>query len=254
MWCDQARRLAPWVRALLAAGIVVLILIVAAPLRVRASSGVSLDGNFSEWNGQPNVPGLCGDSDNSQNLAAFYWAPDDNGHQLDFMGQRCTTDGGAYDGNNGESEPLPLRLYIDVGNDGDFRDSGDRIVTVMYKPTRCSEGDGNRSDHSGGEHQSCSPRAKAVRWSVADPDGRVLATGQGPWGQTVDQGGLDFEWGVDFSLLSGGKVPLAMFAQTRTERVPAVGTILWTPVPALGGALLGVVFLVGVGLVVWRRG
>ena len=249
MWRDRLPQRGPFIQALLAAGAAVLILLAVSPLRARASAGVSLNGPFTEWNGRPAISGSCGGPGRAESLAAFYWALDNNGRQLDFMSRRCTTNGAAYDGHNGERGSLRLRLYIDVGGDGSFVDAGDRILTLLYTPSNCPPNGG-----ASGGGGNCASASEAVRWVLTDPAGRVLLTGQGAWGQSVGQGGLDCEWGVDLSLLGGGKVPLAMYVETPAERVPAHGTVLWTPVPALSAVLLGVVFLVGVWFAVRGKG
>lgn len=195
-------------------------------LPVQAQSGaIVLDGQFSDWLGQPNVPDLQGDAKNDHSdLAAFYFVNNPAQDYLYFMAERWNTG----------AEGLEQRLYIDANNNGDYSEVEDRIISVSYNPN--PNGRTTVDLYDG-------------RWGFL----RQIANNMS-WGEP--EKGRRVEWGVSYTDLG-----IAPFQTIRMKLVSNHGNnvsdgvpeVQWSPANALGWFLLAVLTLIGLGWVYYRH-
>jgi len=205
-----------------------LLLMLALPATALA---IGLDGNFDDWNGQPNIPDPVGDGPtNNTDLTAFYWTMGAGEDSVYFMFERTSANG-----------PVHFAVDIDCNNNGSFGDAEDRRVIAFYQPAN-NEG--------------------PVFVSVQNGQGGSITGFSGNWGETKRQGGSRAELGVSFADLGiDGHLPVNMVAMAgqnaglgNTDSSPDGGTITWTPIPVLGWVILGAGMLAIIGIVWYRRG
>jgi hypothetical protein len=191
---------------------------------------IGLDGNFDDWNGQPNIPDPIGDgTTNNTDLTAFYWTMGAGADSVYFMFERISANG-----------PVYFEVDIDCNNNGSFGDVEDRRVIAFYQPAN-NEG--------------------PVSVSVVSGQGGSITGFGGNWGETKGQGGSRAELGVSFADLGiDGHTPINMTAMAgqnsgmsnADDLTPDGGTITWTPIPVLGWLLLGIGMAVVIG-VAWHK-
>jgi hypothetical protein len=211
---------------LLAGILLAVVMALLTVLPVRAQSGaIVLDGQFSDWLGQPNVPDVQGDAKNKQSdLANFYFTNNSATDYLYFMAERW----------NSGAEGLELLLYIDANNNGNYSETADRIISVSYKPY--PNGRTTVALYDG-------------RWGFLSHIANDLSWGEPKKGKRV-------EWGVTYSDLG-----IAPFQTIRMQLVSNHGNNLsdgvqevqWSPANALGWYLLIFLTLVGLGWVYYRH-
>ncbi|MGQ9668381.1 MAG: hypothetical protein ACUVWB_13815, partial [Anaerolineae bacterium] len=85
---------------------------------------ITLDGNFDDWAGQPNIPDPLGDGPtNNTDLTAFYWATQPGVSIIYFMFERDSANG-----------PVYFAVLVDTNNNGSYNDAVDRWVLAHYSP------------------------------------------------------------------------------------------------------------------------
>jgi hypothetical protein len=229
-------------RALIAIATVAATLI-AGPSSLRAQSSGScgapggspgaivLDGQFTDWAGQPCIPDPVADCGNGRaDLVSFFFTTPPNDPTAYFMAET----------NTGANQPLGLRLQIDTNNDGVYTSAVDRIILIRYQPRQ--GGSEVEIDLLDGEEEK-----------VAE-----IARGE-DWGESREEGSNRVEWGVSLAQL-GVPVgqPIRMILSSRGgssgggSLCDSTQEVQWSPADALGPVLLAAV-LVGGALVAARR-
>ena len=75
-------------------GLVILIILFAVPVSVLAAT-LAIDGNFDDWDGQPNVSDPAGDGPNPNiDVLTFYWGTNSDDDHIYWMMQRETPQSG----------------------------------------------------------------------------------------------------------------------------------------------------------------
>ena len=196
-----------------------------------AAATLTVDGQFDDWAGQPNVTDPTGDGPTpNSDLTAFYWGTNPGESNVYFMFERAPANGRVFFG-----------VIVDTNNDGDFNDAVDRLVVVLYQPRR----NGSR----------------VTVW-VFDRRGWQISTYGGDWGESRAEGGRRAEIVVSFADLGiDAHQTISMIALSgqqrtlpRVDRAPDTGTITWTPISILGWPWLGAMVAATIGVVWYRRG
>lgn len=191
-----------------------------------AQAAIVLDGQFSDWAGQPHVDDPQGDAQTGHtDLQAFYFATNPGVETAYFMAERW--EAGA--------QPLNLVLMVDTNNNGVYTEAADRLVAVRYDP-----------------------RPNDSRVDV------ILSTGQGTqigiiaqnanWGEP--QPGRRVEWGVSFADLGiqpFQNIRMTLVSLQGLQVSDTVAEVQWSPADALGWPLLAAFALLGVAWLVYRR-
>ncbi len=190
-------------------------------LQVEAqTTAITLDGQFGDWLGQPNVLDEQDDAQtNHSDLSRFYFANNPDQDYLFFMAERWDLG----------SEGLELRLYIDTNNNGTTTESADRIIAVRYHP---NPGGRTNVDLFDGSGSFIKQLAYRMNWGESGKGGKV-------------------EWGVPFSdlgILPNQTVRMQLLSYHGTQVSDTVAEVQWSPANALGTYLL--VFLGSLGLVI----
>jgi LPXTG-motif cell wall-anchored protein len=189
-----------------------------------AAGSVVLDGQFNDWVGQPFVSDPQGDASRTWNdLRYFYFATNPGVGTAYFMAQRWAA----------SSRQLHLYLLIDTNNDGAYNGTGDRLVTIDYRPS------GGRVDVAlyNGRGTFIKTIASNARWGERNPGDQV-------------------EWGISFADL--GIAPYQTIRMTLESMQGSsvsdqVVEVQWSPASALGLPLLGVLLAAGAGWLFYRR-
>lgn len=192
---------------------------------------ITLDGNFDDWAGQPNISDPLGDGPtNNADLTAFYWATQPGVSAIYLMFERDSANG-----------PVYFFLLVDTNNNGSYNDDVDRWVFVYYSPR---------------------PNASEVSVQVRTPVGSVINSYSGDWGESRDEGARRAELMVTFSDLGidvGQTISMVAGAAqsgnlSNVDRAPDSGSITWSPIPVLGWPLLGLLVAAFIAVTWYRRG
>ncbi len=210
--------------------VVVILLFSLLPGVVLAAGPIYLDGQFSDWSGQPYITDPAGDGASNSDLRAFYWATNPGQEIVYFMFQRTASLNATY-----------FAVLIDTNNDGDFSDSDDRLVIVRYTP-RWFTG--------------------YVQIWVFDGDSNNISTNQGNWGDSMWGFGRRAEIGVSFAdlgidahqTINMAAVAFPSFNSSYFDWAPDSGTITWAPIPTLGWVWLTGVIVVVVAIAWYTKG
>jgi hypothetical protein len=209
-----------------------------------SSPQIVIDSDFTDWDGKAFLNDPSGDhlGLSRNDIAAMYWANNQDDEVNFHMIERHTTDGQAYNGSNGQTKGARYVLYVDVNNNGNYSDGADRLVQVNYIP----------------KHFSGQVR---VRVRHANTYQKISDTGWNDWGQNRDEGGLKFEFPVSWDDLGfgfGGVV--RMYAASylgpvdlhlERDRVPdGSADVQWSPASILGPWLLAGAAFLGI-LAIW---
>ena len=90
---------------------------------VYAAGIITLDGNFDDWNGQPCISDPIGDASSDANdLTAFCFVSDQTDEIAYFEIERVKD----------TNKPLTSVIYIDNNDDGDYTDTEDRSIEIVY--------------------------------------------------------------------------------------------------------------------------
>jgi hypothetical protein len=178
---------------------------------VRAQSGaIVLDGQFTDWIGQPSVPDVEGDArNNHSDLAAFYFTNNPDQDYLYFMAERW----------NPGSEGMELRLFIDTNNNGTYSETTDRLIDISYHP---NQGGRTYVDLFDGQGAYLSQIAYQMNWGEPGKGRRV-------------------EWGVTFTDLGispNQTIRMLLVSNHGTQLSDSVAEVQWSPANALGWWLL----------------
>ncbi|MCH8102897.1 MAG: LPXTG cell wall anchor domain-containing protein [Chloroflexi bacterium] len=202
---------------------------------------ITLDGEFEDWNGMPNVADIADDASKSRgDLYRLFWANDVNGTTVFWQVERYGSDGlpfGELDLTNEQTKKVKYTVFIDANNNGDFDDNIDRHVRVSYDP---------------------GPSDSKVTVDVRPAQGgnwENIAKNQ-DYGDSEGEGGHRVEFAVSWSDLgiSFGQ-PIRMIVESdRDDRLPNTGDIQWSPASILGLPVLIVLFLAGVIVIWWFKG
>ena len=209
-----------------------------------------LDSNFGDWVGQSFISDPFGDAigGSRRDLHQFYWANNVDEEFNYWMIARYTTDGQPFDGGNGQTRSVLYYIRIDTNDNGDFREPGDRIVSIEYNP-KATKGE------------------TRVKVKSAAGGGWIYNSGKQDWGDTDGEGGLRTEFRVAWTHLnvSFGQ-PTRMYVESMAghrprDRAPDSGDIQWSPASILGPWVLAAAAAVGFlaiwyfrGRHTWRRG
>ncbi len=189
------------------------------------------DGQFEDWRGRPHITDPQGDARQHGDIVAFYWGDNPDDETMYWMVQRAAS--------RDEEEAtgtVRYTLHLDMDNNGDFNDSGDRVVEVRYTPS----GKDSRVDLT------------VLRAS----DGEELVEYRGKdWGESRDEGGSRVEFGLPFADLgfSVGSALRMYIESDDGDRAPDTGDIQWSPIPFLGYVGAGALLALGVLVVWWAR-
>ncbi|MDP4092063.1 MAG: hypothetical protein Q8920_01730 [Bacillota bacterium] len=129
--------------------IFVVICILYVPIPVMAASGITLDGNFSDWADKPSLSDPKGDESSFMDMVNMKWYPDSSAGNLYLYCERQQGSGNNTKGNSKEKDLKYDDLYKDIiGNfnsnsykytywlfSANFKtDSGNRTAYVFYHP------------------------------------------------------------------------------------------------------------------------
>lgn len=192
----------------------------------RAQSGtIVLDGQFGDWLGQPSIPDVQGDAQNSHSdLSTFYFTNNPDQDYLYFMAERW--DPG--------SQGLDLTLSIDTNNNGVYSEPADRIISVIYHPNQGGRTYVNLYDGQGSLLRVVVDKAL---WGEPGPGSRV-------------------EWGITFTdlgIAAYQTISMQLVSNHGTQLSDAVAEVQWSPANALGYWLLALLTVGGLGWVYFRR-
>ncbi|MCB2178841.1 hypothetical protein KQH61_05455 [bacterium] len=193
---------------------------------VSAAAGITLDGSFDDWDGQPCISDPLGDASSASNdLTTFCFVSDQEAELAYFMIER----------DKETNKPLTSIILIDNNNDGDYTDPEDRAIEVVYNANQNST---------------------KVDVDIFDGTGALIstvATGAN-WGQTGSDGASRVELGASFADLGfapGATVAVSMYVISMQGNTVDDGSaeIQWTPADALGPVLLaGILLAASLGL------
>ena len=202
-----------------------LVALTAAPPAQAQSAAIVLDGQFADWLGQPNVPDVQGDAQNSHSdLAAFYFTNNPDQDYLYFMAERWEPG----------SQGLELRLYIDTNNNGDYSETVDRLIDVSYHP---NEGGRTYVELYDGQGGFLSQIAYQMNWGEPSKGRRV-------------------EWGVTFTDLGIAPyqtIRMQLVSNHGSNLSDGVAEVQWSPANALGWYLLAFLTIGGLCWLYYRR-
>jgi len=212
--------------------------LLAMPTLVAAATLV-VDGQFSDWAGQPHIDDPPGDGQTPNTDAiALYWGTNPGESYIYWMMQRAAPPN--------PNVRIYFFVYVDADNNGS-QDPNDRLVRVEYDP------------------QSSSSQVVVTVFSGA---GQQISQSSGDWGESIQEGSSRCEWRVSFADLGiDAHQTISMYAgagqnanPNNMDRVPNDGSITWTPIPILGYPWLIGIVVVAIGVIwyvrgrfVWRR-
>jgi len=189
------------------------------------SNAITLDGQFEDWLGQPNVPDGQGDAKtNHSDLSAFFFTNNPDQDMLFFMAERWDLG----------SEGMDLRLFLDTNNNGAITEPGDRIVAILYHPNQGGRTYVDLFDGAGGFLKQIAYQAN--------------------WGE-VGKGGK-VEWGVTFTdlgIVPNQTIRMQLISYNGTQASDTVAEVQWSPANALGWYLLVFSGLIGLIWLYWKR-
>jgi hypothetical protein len=181
---------------------------------VLGAGNIVLDGQFGDWAGQSCISDPVGDVTDSQtDITLFCFATNPGVSNAYFRAERA-----------GGSNAITYFLYIDTGNNGNFNDASDIVVTIDYKPI----GIGSQVN---------------VSWPGGS-DG-------GDWGVSKKDGALNVEWYVPFyamGISAGQPIQMYLASSYGSGVLDTTAVVQWSPANALGWILLA---LVMVGASIW---
>ncbi|MEW6092741.1 MAG: hypothetical protein AB1531_02135 [Chloroflexota bacterium] len=210
-----------------------LILLLATPTVALAAS-IVLDGLFDDWAGQPNISDPIGDATPARvDISAVYWANNPGVSNTYFMIQR------AFPGGQG-NQVVYYSVFIDTNCNGSYSESTDRRIFVAYSPQN---------------------NIGVVVVAVLSGTGSLISTTGGNWGDprgSEPNGGTRAEFYASFSDLGISPNQQICFYVASFQNagdstpVDTTASITWTPIPAMGYALLAAFVLLAVGIA-WSR-
>ena len=155
------------------------------PVPTPGSGPIVLDSEFADWVGQSFVSDPFGDATGGtrRDLHEFYWANNIDEEYNYWMISRYTTDGDPFDGTNGQTKSVKYFIWIDTNDNGNFEESGDRLVEIAYDP-KATEG------------------KTTVKVKSAAGGGWLYDSGNQDWGDTDGEGGLRTEFRVAWTDLN----------------------------------------------------
>ena len=195
-----------------------------APAPSTSNEVIVLDGEFDDWSGKANISDASEDANKDRgDIVAFYWGDNPDDETVYWMLERPAN----------QTKLVMYSLHLDMNNDGDFQDPGDRIVEVKYRPG---------TDNS----------QVNVRVRQADNHQKIAEYGLNDWGDSKSEGGSRVEFGVSMTDLgfSFGSAFRMYVESNWDDRAPDAGDIQWSPMPILG--LIGLAaLLLGGGAGIW---
>ena len=224
----------PWMYRLIIAGFLVLTMTVSV-----SAATLVVDGQFGDWAGQPNVEDPNDGGNPNVDILTFYWGTNPGDDHIYWMMER--------EGSPSGNPKVYYFVNLDTNNNGSYTDAQDRLVQVLYDPSRNSSN---------------------VTVTVFDGTGGQISQSSGDWGESIDEGGSRVEWRVSFIDLGiDAHQTLNMTAgagqnpgQSSGDQVPDNGDITWTPIPVLGWPWLTAIVIVVIvtawhtrGRLKWRQ-
>ena len=216
------------------------------PVPPPPSGVITIDGSFSDWNGQAFISDPFNDNIAGQenDLHELYWANNMNEEINYHMIKRHTRDGNPFDGSNGQKKDGKFLLIIDVNDNGVFTDSVDRNIEIKHEPD------------NGGQVK--------VKVRRADNNEVISDSGWNSWGETEGEGGLRVEFALDWDdigLNFGDVIRMYLISYKGNvaspegkDRLPDSGDVQWSPASIFGPILLGIVTAFGILVIWWLRG
>ena len=216
------------------------------PVPPPPSGVITIDGSFSDWNGQAFISDPFNDNIAGQenDLHELYWANNMNEEINYHMIKRHTRDGNPFDGSNGQKKDGKFLLIIDVNDNGVFTDSVDRNIEIKHEPD------------NGGQVK--------VKVRRADNNEVISDSGWNSWGETEGEGGLRVEFALDWDDLGlnfGDVIRMYLISYKGNvaspegkDRLPDSGDVQWSPASIFGPILLGIVTAFGILVIWWLRG
>ncbi|MGS0765339.1 hypothetical protein [Syntrophomonas curvata] len=179
------------------------------PSGVFASSTITLDGQFDDWEGQASIADPAYDSNPSGDILKFYWATNDDDSNLYFMIERRGW------GNIDDPLPTVYRLNLDLSDNGIYHNGNDRYLLIHYHPFL----DG------------------LVSIDLYKGNGKYMKSYSGEWGECTPRGGRKCEFGVSMDDLHMFPAQsIRMYVQSYNlinDRCPDNGDIQWSPIPIM---------------------
>ena len=216
------------------------------PVATPPAGVITIDGSFSDWQGQAFISDPCEDNTGSEenDLHEFYWANNLNEEVNYHMIKRHTIECAPFDGGNEQEKDAKFILYIDGNNDGDFTSSSDREIEIKHDP-----------DNGG---------AVKVKVRFAHNDNTISDSGWNNWGESDGEGGLRLEFALswdDLGISLGDVIRMYVISYSGSvsnpnerDRLPDSGDIQWSPASIFGPIILALVTGLGVFAIWWFRG
>lgn len=205
------------------------------------AAGLSVDGQFNDWAGQPFISDPPGDGPNpNTDVINFYWGTNPGEEYIYWMVERMEV--------NSANPGVYYHVGVDTNSNGGYNDSVDRLIVVHYDPQK-NAGETDVTLYTG--------------------TGDWVGQWSGNWGDSSGAGGSRAEWRVSFADLGiDARQAVSMYAMagqnenaSNADRMPDTGDITWTPIPVFGWAGLalaaGAVILftwLRVGRRLWKAG
>jgi hypothetical protein len=194
----------------------------------QASDPIVLDGEFEDWAGEGWVDDLTGDARSDRtDITRAWWADNDDEESAYWRIDRLP-----------DTRSASYIIGVDADNDGAVSSSTDRLVTVYYNP-------------------QTSGSVVHVSVNAADSAAHLWGPIVTDSGESDEDGGRSVEVSVPFSVLGiNARQPARFYVWSErgllVDRVPNYGDVQWTPVDVLGKVILGLAFVIGLG-VIWRK-
>ncbi|WP_054692122.1 hypothetical protein [Syntrophomonas palmitatica] len=206
----------------------VLFCLLLLPQAVMAADSITLDGKFSDWEGQAYVNDPAYDSFPSGDITKFAWATNDGENNLYFMIERR--------GWGELSDPLMsiYRVNLDLSDNGNYHNGNDRYLDIVYNPLING----------------------LVKVYLYKGNGNLLKVYSGYWGEVTPLGGRKCEFYVSMDDLHMFPAQsLRMYVNSFhliNDRCPDYGDIQWSPIPIMPWWGLAVIFAGGLAFGIYK--
>lgn len=154
--------------------VLIIISLVLLPSTANAANGITLNGSFSDWDGQSNLTDRTGDAFLTGDITKFAWATNNNDSNLYFMIKRNRSN------DIWDMAPAFYKVSLDMNDNGIYWNGNDRYLLVSYFP------------HLDG----------LVMVSLFRGNGKLIKSYSGYWGEAVNQ-----NWGWNLPIYWGQQLP-----------------------------------------------
>lgn len=201
------------------------LLLFISPLSAAYAGDIVVNGEFSDWDGQPCVDDLGGETNNTDDLVKFCFVADQDAEITYFFVQRV----------GDSNSPLDANIKLDMNNDGDVTDPEDRNIDIKY---------------------NLNNNTSLVDVDLYDGQGNFLVeiANKENWGDSGTAGGARVEMSLTFAQLGivpglGAAISMQVGSTQGSTVVDTVIEVQWTPANALGdGLLIGILIAASLGM------